>query len=65
MTGMSSIRVSGDKIEIINQLLLPHTSEWIEIKSIQEAHDAIKSMQVCRFSNEVQSSPLNDYGLIL
>lgn len=48
MSSMSSIRVSGDKIEIINQLLLPHTTEYIEINTIQQAHDAIKSMKVSR-----------------
>lgn len=44
--GLKSIRADGDKLEIINQLLLPHTTEWIQINSIEEAHDAIKSMKV-------------------
>jgi methylthioribose-1-phosphate isomerase len=45
--GLTSIRISGDfKIEIVNQLLLPHTTEFIEIDSIEKAHDAIKSMKV-------------------
>ncbi|KAF8639581.1 hypothetical protein AX17_001483 [Amanita inopinata Kibby_2008] len=39
---LTSIRVSEDKLEIVNQLLLPHTTEFIEIKSINDAHDAIK-----------------------
>ncbi|PCH43790.1 eukaryotic translation initiation factor 2B [Wolfiporia cocos MD-104 SS10] len=46
MTGLTSIRRSGDKIEIVNQLLLPHTTEFIEINTIEEAHDAIKSMKI-------------------
>ena len=47
MAGLTSIRTSGDsRIEIVNQLLLPHTTEFIEIHNIEEAHDAIKSMKV-------------------
>jgi hypothetical protein len=46
MAGLSSIRTHGDKIEIVNQLLLPHTTVFLEIKSIQDAHDAIKTMKV-------------------
>ncbi|KAJ7772532.1 hypothetical protein DFH07DRAFT_163101 [Mycena maculata] len=41
-----SIKTSGDKIEIVNQLLLPHTTEYIPINSIDDAHFAIKSMQI-------------------
>jgi methylthioribose-1-phosphate isomerase len=44
--GLTSIRTSGSKIEIINQLLLPHTTEWIPIDSIEQAYEAIKSMKV-------------------
>ena len=44
--GLASIRSSDDKIEIINQLLLPHTTEWLSIDSIAQAHDAIKTMKV-------------------
>jgi methylthioribose-1-phosphate isomerase len=46
MAALSSIRTSGDKLEIVNQLLLPHIIEFIEIKTIEEAHDAIKTMKV-------------------
>jgi len=47
MAGLTSIRTSGDsKIEIVNQLLLPHITEFIEIVTIEQAHDAIKSMKV-------------------
>jgi hypothetical protein len=50
MTGLASIRTSGDsKIEIVDQLLLPHTTQFIEIDSIEAAHDAIKSMKVIVF----------------
>ncbi|KAH9832169.1 Methylthioribose-1-phosphate isomerase [Rhodofomes roseus] len=43
---LTSIKTSGDKIEIVNQLLLPHTTEFIEIDTIEQAHDAIKSMKI-------------------
>ena len=46
MATISSIRISGDKIEIVNQLLLPHTQEWIEIDTVEKAYQAIKSMKV-------------------
>ena len=46
MAAISSIRTSGDRIEIIDQLLLPHTQEWIEIDTIEKAYEAIKSMKV-------------------
>ncbi|KLO16904.1 eukaryotic translation initiation factor 2B [Schizopora paradoxa] len=45
-SALTSIRVSGDDIEIVNQLLLPHVIEFIPITSIEEAHDAIKSMKI-------------------
>lgn len=45
--GLTSIRTTGSKIEIVNQLLLPHTVEFIEIDTVEKAHEAIKSMKVC------------------
>ena len=41
-----SIRTDGDDIEIVNQLLLPHVVEFVEINSVEHAHEAIKSMKV-------------------
>jgi methylthioribose-1-phosphate isomerase len=41
-----SIRSSDDKLEIVNQLVLPHITQFIEINTIEEAHDAIKTMKV-------------------
>lgn len=46
MLDFSSIRTSEGKLEIVNQLLLPHTTEYLEIRSIDDAFDAIKSMKV-------------------
>jgi methylthioribose-1-phosphate isomerase len=43
---LTSIKTSDDKIQIINQLLLPHTTEWLAIDTIEQAHDAIKTMKV-------------------
>ena len=48
MAAISSIRTSGDRIEIVDQLLLPHTQEWIEINTIAKAYEAIKTMKVRR-----------------
>lgn len=50
MDTLKSIRtLDEDKIDIINQLLLPHTIEYVQIQTIEHAHDAIKSMKVCLF----------------
>jgi len=43
---LTSIKLSDDRIEIINQLLLPHTTEWLTIDTIEQAHDAIKTMKI-------------------
>ena len=49
MAPLISIKASDDKLEIVNQLLLPHTTQFIQINTIEEAHDAIKTMKVgCR-----------------
>ncbi|KAF8200675.1 Methylthioribose-1-phosphate isomerase [Pholiota molesta] len=46
MAPLISIKSSDDKLEILNQLLLPHTTEFLEINSIEDAHDAIKTMKI-------------------
>ncbi|TBU33834.1 eukaryotic translation initiation factor 2B [Dichomitus squalens] len=46
MPALTSIRTSEGRLEIVNQLLLPHTTEFIEIKTIEDAFDAIKSMKI-------------------
>lgn len=43
---LESIRTSGGNLEIVNQLLLPHRIEYLEINSVEDAFDAIKSMKV-------------------
>jgi methylthioribose-1-phosphate isomerase len=46
MLELTSIKVNDDRIEIVNQLLLPHVTEHVEISSIEDAFDAIRSMKV-------------------
>ncbi|KZV63677.1 hypothetical protein PENSPDRAFT_691403 [Peniophora sp. CONT] len=46
MAPLTSIRTSDDKIEIVNQRVLPHTVEWRVIDTIEQAHAAIKTMQI-------------------
>ncbi|KIL65957.1 hypothetical protein M378DRAFT_161602 [Amanita muscaria Koide BX008] len=46
MPPLASIRATAEKLEIVNQLLLPHATEFIQVNSIQEAHDAIRSMKI-------------------
>jgi methylthioribose-1-phosphate isomerase len=41
-----SIREGPNSLEIVDQLLLPHTIRYIRIESIEQAHDAIKTMKV-------------------
>jgi len=43
---LTSIRTSDDNIQIVNQLILPHTTEWLAIDTIEQAYDAIKTMKV-------------------
>ncbi|CAG7854720.1 SubName: Full=Probable cig2 protein (Putative GDP-GTP exchange factor) {ECO:0000313/EMBL:CCA66378.1} [Serendipita indica DSM 11827] len=43
---LTSIRTNGDDIEIVDQLLLPHTVAWVAIKSPDDAYTAIKSMMI-------------------
>ncbi|KAF8529784.1 eukaryotic translation initiation factor 2B [Hysterangium stoloniferum] len=40
------LKTDGDKIEIIDQLLLPHVKKYISITSTDEAFEAIKSMRI-------------------
>ncbi|KAI0645676.1 eukaryotic translation initiation factor 2B [Trametes meyenii] len=46
MVALTSIRTSEGKLEIVDQLLLPHTTEFIEIKTVEDAFDAIKAMKI-------------------
>ncbi|EIW63326.1 eukaryotic translation initiation factor 2B [Trametes versicolor FP-101664 SS1] len=46
MPALTSIRTSAGKLEIVDQLLLPHSTEFIEIRNIDDAFDAIKSMKI-------------------
>ena len=57
MPFLSSIRTFGDEIDIVNQLLLPHTTEWLKVNSIEDAHDAIRSMKAGSDKDEIVFSP--------
>lgn len=59
MSMLTSIRTSNEKIEIIDQLLLPHTTKYVDITSIEEAHDAIKDMKV--WKKHIFHSPTLDF----
>ncbi|KZO98862.1 Methylthioribose-1-phosphate isomerase [Calocera viscosa TUFC12733] len=43
---MSSLRTTGEEIEIVDQLLLPHIVRWVRVDTPAEAFDAIKSMKI-------------------
>lgn len=43
---LTSIRTSGDTIEVVDQLLLPHSTIWVKIDSPEDAYNAIKSMRI-------------------
>ncbi|OMH85992.1 Methylthioribose-1-phosphate isomerase [Zancudomyces culisetae] len=45
-TSMSALKWNRPNLEIIDQLLLPHEQVWLPIKNAEEAHKAIKTMQV-------------------
>lgn len=49
MSSLISIKSSEESLEIVNQLLLPHSQEFIQIQSVEDAHEAIKSMKVAAF----------------
>jgi methylthioribose-1-phosphate isomerase len=43
---LTSIRTDGDSIEIIDQLVLPHSYVWCKVDSPEDAYDAIKTMKI-------------------
>lgn len=43
---LTSIRTDGDSIEIIDQLVLPHSHVWCKVDSPEDAYDAIKTMKI-------------------
>ena len=40
------LRTDGEKVEIIDQLLLPHVKKYISFETIDDAFEAIKSIKV-------------------
>ena len=43
---LEAIRYRAGSLQILNQLLLPHQTVYDEIRSVQDAYEAIKSMKV-------------------
>ncbi|KAA8595146.1 hypothetical protein FQN60_012281 [Etheostoma spectabile] len=43
---LEAIRYRSGSLQILNQLLLPHKTAYDEIRSVQDAYEAIKSMKV-------------------
>lgn len=46
MTGLQAIRYSRGKLEVLDQLRLPHEHHYDVISTSEEAFDCIKSMRV-------------------
>lgn len=57
MAPLTSIRTSEGKLEIVNQLLLPHTTEFITIETIEHAHHVIEAMKAGNRQN-IFNAPL-------
>lgn len=54
MDGLTAFRITGGRtfeqarsVEIVDQLLLPHTVQWETVSTVAQAFAAIKSMKVC------------------
>lgn len=43
---LEAIRYRAGSLQILNQLLLPHQTVYDELRSVQDAYEAIKSMKV-------------------
>ena len=46
MSGLQAIRYSRGKLEVLDQLRLPHEHHYDEVSTSEEAFDCIKSMRV-------------------
>lgn len=46
MSGLQAIRYSRGKLEVLDQLRLPHEHHYDEVATSEEAFDCIKSMRV-------------------
>lgn len=46
MSGLQAIRYSRGKLEVLDQLKLPHEHHYDEVSTSEEAFDCIKSMRV-------------------
>jgi methylthioribose-1-phosphate isomerase len=46
MTGLTAIKYSRGKLEVLDQLKLPHEYHYDDVSTCEEAFDCIKSMRV-------------------
>jgi methylthioribose-1-phosphate isomerase len=46
MSTLESIVYDGVSLRIIDQLLLPHVTVYLDVNTVQDAYDVIKKMQV-------------------
>ena len=46
MSGLQAIKYSRGKLEVLDQLRLPHSYHYDEVSTSEEAFDCIKSMRV-------------------
>ncbi|KAF7315504.1 Methylthioribose-1-phosphate isomerase [Mycena indigotica] len=46
MAPTALVSILTDPLRIVNQLLLPHTTEYVQIDTIEQAHEAIRSMKI-------------------
>lgn len=55
---LQAIKWSGDRLEILDQLLLPQESKYIPVNGVEDGWKAINSMQVTpNLGAHAQSSP--------
>lgn len=55
MMGLQAIKWENGKLQIIDQLLLPHTTKYFEITGVKDGWNAIHKMQVI-FSFSISTS---------
>jgi methylthioribose-1-phosphate isomerase len=46
MSGLQAIKYARGKLEVLDQLKLPHEFHYDDVKTCEEAFDCIKSMRV-------------------
>jgi methylthioribose-1-phosphate isomerase len=60
MAGLQAIRYSRGKLEVLDQLRLPHEHHYDVVSTSEEAFDCIKSMRVRGMGQEHHVQLVND-----